>query len=148
MTTQATTGIQRSTLIDAPIEKVFAYYSDPTKLVEIWPSLIEVRDLTQSADGWPHSFDWTYKMGGMKFEGHTVNVEFEPNQRYVAESKGGIESRIETTFEHRDGKTLVTDDIQYRVPIPLLGRIAERILAKVNENEVAAIHANLKARME
>jgi ligand-binding SRPBCC domain-containing protein len=148
MTTRATTGIQRSTLIDAPLEKVFRYYSDPEKLPEVWPSLIEAHDVTRSADGWPHEFAWTYKMAGMKFEGRTVNVEFEPNRRYVSESKGGIDSRIETTFETRDGKTLVTDDIQYHVPVPLLGRIAERVLAKLNENELATIHANLKARME
>lgn len=148
MTTQATTGIQRSTVIDAPIERVFRYYSDPEKLPEIWPSFVEARDVTRSADGWPQEFAWTYKMAGMKLEGRTVNVEFEPNRRYVAESKGGIDSRIETTFEAQDGKTRVTDDIQYHVPVPLLGRMAERVLAKLNENELATIHANLKARME
>jgi hypothetical protein len=42
----------------------------------------------------------------------------------------------------------VTAHVQYRVPIPLLGRIAERALAKMNENELTVIHANLKARME
>jgi ligand-binding SRPBCC domain-containing protein len=148
MTTQATTGIRRSTLIDAPLEKVFRYYSDPEKLSEVWPSFIEAHDVTRSAEGWPHEFAWTYKMAGVKLEGRTVNVEFEPNRRYVAETKGGIDSRFETTFETQGGKTLVTEDIQYHVPVPLLGRIAERVLAKLNENELATIHANLKARME
>jgi hypothetical protein len=84
----------------------------------------------------------------MKLEGRTVNVEFEPDRRYVSESKGGIDSRIETTFATREGKTLVSDDIRYHVPVPLLGRIAERVLVKLNENELATIHANLEARME
>jgi hypothetical protein len=42
----------------------------------------------------------------------------------------------------------VSDDIRYHVPVPLLGRIAERVLVKLNENELATIHANLEARME
>jgi hypothetical protein len=29
----------------------------------------------------------------MKLEGRTVNVEFEPDRRYVSESKGGIDSQ-------------------------------------------------------
>ena len=148
MTTKEMVGIQQSTLIDAPLEKVFQYYAAPENLPEIWPSLIEVKNVTYAPEGWPQTFDWVYKMAGMKFEGRTENIEFEPNRRYVAESKGGIESTIETTFEEQDGKTLVTDRIQYRVPIPLLGRMAERALEKLNENEVATIHANLKARME
>lgn len=148
MTTKEMTGLQQSTFIEAPLEKVFQYYADPKNLPEIWSSLIEVKDTTYSPEGWPQNFRWTYKMGGMRFEGSTENIEYEHNRRYLAESKGGIESTIETTFEEQDGKTLVTDRIRYRVPIPLLGRMAERALEKMNENEVATIHANLKARME
>jgi hypothetical protein len=37
---------------------------------------------------------------------------------------------------------------QTRVPIPLLGKVAEKFLAKSNENEADTILANLKARLE
>jgi hypothetical protein len=87
-------------------------------------------------------------MAGMRFEGSTENTVFEPNRRTVAEGKGGIESTIENLYEDLGGRTRVTAHVQYRVSIPLLGRIAERALAKMNENELTVIHANLKARIE
>ncbi len=148
MTTKEMTGIHRSTLIDAPVEKVFTYYSAPENLPEIWPSLLEVKDVQRTPEGWPKTFKWVYKMAGMKFEGSTENTEYEENKRTLTVSKGGIESTIETIYEDQGGKTLVKDHSQYRVPIPLLGKIAERALAKMNENELEVIHKNLKARME
>jgi uncharacterized membrane protein len=148
MTIKGMTGLHRSTVIDAPIEKVFAYYADPVNLPEVWPSLIEVKDVTHAPEGWPQRFRWVYKMAGMRLEGITETTAFEPNRRFVTESKGGIESIIETLFEDLGSRTRVTDQVQYRVPIPLLGRIAERVLARMNENEFEVIHANLKVRME
>nr|MDQ3399315.1 SRPBCC family protein [Deinococcota bacterium] len=98
MTTKETTGIHRSTLIDAPVERVFAYYSEPENPPEIWPSLIEVKDVTYAPEGWPQRFRWVYKMAGMKFEGNCEHVVFEKNSRIVGHNKGGIESTIEVTF--------------------------------------------------
>lgn len=66
----------------------------------------------------------------------------------MAENRGGLESTIEITFEDVNGKTRVSDRTQYRVPIPLLGKVAERFLHKTNENETEIILANLKAKME
>jgi hypothetical protein len=36
----------------------------------------------------------------------------------------------------------------YSIPIPLLGKVAERFLIKMNENEMTIKYNNLKARME
>ena len=148
MTTKEMTGIQQSTLIDAPIEKVFAYFADPSNLPEIWPSLLDVKDIEWGEDGLAKSWRWVYKMAGMKFDGRSDVIEMEPNKRSLVENKGGLEGIFETTYEAQEGKTLVVQNVRYRVPIPLLGRVAERALEKMNENELATIHANLKARME
>jgi uncharacterized membrane protein len=148
MTTANKLGIEKSVLIDAPLEKVFAYYAEAENLPEIWPSLLEVKDIERAPEGWIKRFKWTYKMAGMRFEGSSEVVVHEKDRRLVTESKGGIESTIENLFEEVDGKTRVTDRTQYRVPIPLLGKVAERFLAKSNEHEAEIILANLKARME
>ena len=141
-------GITRTTLIDAPVEKVFAYYSDPEKLPEVWPSLVEVSGVETDANDHPKSFKWVYKMAGMHFSGETENTVFEPDRRYVAESRGGISSTIETVYEDRGGKTELAERVTYSIPIPLLGKVARRFLEKLNENELETIHANLKARLE
>lgn len=141
-------GIEQTTLIDAPLEQVFAYYADPRNLPEIWPSLLEVKDVETDENGNPVSFGWVFKMAGMRFSGQSEVSEFEPNRRYVTESRGGIDSTFVTAFEERGGHTEVHEVVSYRVPIPLVGRVAERFLLKMNENELALMHANLKARLE
>lgn len=141
-------GITRTTFIDAPLEEVFAYYAEPANLPEIWPSLLEVSDVEHDEAGHPTRFRWVYKMAGMRFKGETVNTVFEPNRRYVSRSEGGISSTIEVLFADKGGRTEVTDRVTYTVPVPLLGRVAQRFLERLNENELETIHANLKARME
>jgi uncharacterized membrane protein len=148
MTTQVEKGIKKSVLIDAPIEEVFAYYSEPENVPEVWPSLLEVRDVERTPEGWAKTFRWVYKMAGMRLDGSSETTKYEANRRTLVVSKGGIESSIETIYEDQGGKTLVSEHTQYRVPIPLLGKVAGRFLEKSNENEVETIHANLKARME
>jgi len=47
-----------------------------------------------------------------------------------------------------DDGTKFTATTEYKVPIPLLGKLAESIIVKMNENEADVLLANLKARME
>jgi hypothetical protein len=37
---------------------------------------------------------------------------------------------------------------EYKIPVPLLGKVAEAFIVKMNENESDTILANLKARLE
>jgi hypothetical protein len=42
----------------------------------------------------------------------------------------------------------VAFEVEYTVPVPLLGRLAEAAIVKLNQNEMELLLANLKARME
>ncbi len=148
MASEKQASLKRSTLINAPLEKVFAYYSNPENNPEIWPSLIEVKDVERSPEGHPKTWNWVYKMAGMRFNGSAEMTEYLPNKRTVTQSKGGISSTNVITYEKANGGARVTDEVSYHIPIPLLGQIAERVLLRMNENELATIHANLKAKME
>jgi uncharacterized membrane protein len=148
MTTQTSTRIEKTTLIAAPLEQVFAYYANPSNSPEIWPSLVEVKDLMLDDKGHPKTFKWTYKMAGMRFEGSSEYLEYVPNKRLVYRSKGGIQATSTIHFAELDGKTEIREEMEYTIPIPLLGKVAERFLIKMNENEMTTTHNNLKARME
>jgi uncharacterized protein YndB with AHSA1/START domain len=140
-------NVERSIVIQAPVEKVFGFAADPSHLPEFWTSMIEVKDIQPLANG-GHRFRWVYQMAGMRFEGTSDDVEYLPNQRMVQKSKGGIDSTITWTFQPEAGGTRVTFLAEYKVPVPLLGRLAEAMIVKVNEHETEALLANLKARME
>lgn len=133
--------------INAPVEKVFSYINEPTNLQEIWPSLVEVMDVQRLPNGGT-SNRWVYKMAGMRFEGTSETVEHVANQRIVNKTKGGVESTQTWMFQPEAGGTKMTFEVEYTVPIPLLGKLAEALIVKLNEHEGDVIMANLKSRME
>ena len=138
---------KKSILINAPAEKVFEYIIVPANLLEIWPSMIEAKDIHPLPNG-GHKFHWVYKMAGMRFEGVTEDTEVVPDQRIVSINKGGIDGEITWDFTPEGEATRVTMKADYTVPIPLLGKLAEAFIVKQNDNEGETILANLKARME
>jgi uncharacterized protein YndB with AHSA1/START domain len=139
--------LKKSEIINAPIEKVFRYWQDPTNRLEVWPSLIEVTEVKELPTG-GHSWRWVYKLGGVRLEGTSEDIEFIANQRMVDQSKGGIESTFKWTFEPQDSGTRMGLEVEYIVPIPVLGKLAESFIIKLNENEANLVFVNLKARLE
>lgn len=138
--------IESSVIINAPVEEVFEF-ARPENLPEIWPSLVEVSNIKELPNG-GYSWDWVYKMAGMRFNGASTHTEFVVNERTVSKSTGGIESTITWLYQPEDGGTKMTTIADYKVPVPLLGKLAESFIVKFNENESETILANLKARME
>ena len=87
-------------------------------------------------------------MAGIHLEGTSEDTEYIPNQRIVSKSKGGVESTQTWMFQPEGDETKVTFEVEYTVPIPVLGKLAEAIIVKMNEHEGEVILANLKTRME
>jgi len=138
---------KKSIKINAPVEKVFEFMMKPEILPEIWPSFVEMKNIKELPNG-GHSWDWVYKMAGMRFTGSSENTEVVPNERTVSRTTGGIESTITWLYQPEDDGTNVTFEAEYTVPVPLLGKLVEAVIVKMNENEAEVILANLKARME
>ena len=139
--------IKKTITINAPVERVFGFMNTPESLPEIWPSFVEARDVQRLPNGGA-KFRYVYKMAGMRFEGTSEDTEYVPNQRVVNKSKGGVEAKQVYTFQPEAGGTKFTWEIEYTVPIPVLGRLAEAIIVRMNEGEAELVMANLKARME
>jgi uncharacterized membrane protein len=139
--------IEKSIFINAPVEKVFAFMAEPINQLEIWPSMLEVKNVQPLSNG-GHSFDWVYKMAGLRFDGHTEMTEFVKDQRVVAKSSSGISSTFIWTYQPEEGGTRTTVNVEYSLPGKILGKISEPIIHKMNEHEGETILANLKARME
>jgi uncharacterized protein YndB with AHSA1/START domain len=139
--------INQEITLSAPPEKIFNYVSKPANLPEIWPSLIEIRNEQPLPNG-GYSFTWMYKMGGVFLEGTGEHTDIVPNHWLTAETRGAVDSSITWTFRSIGHQTRVTLTIDYRIPIPVLGRLAEIFIVKANEHEAKLIMANLRARLE
>jgi hypothetical protein len=109
--------------------------------------MVEVSDIQRPPDG-KYKFHWKYKMAGLFFEGDSVMEEVVKDQRVVTTNAGGISSRFVWTYQPENGGTMMTVDIEYTVPVPVLGKLAETVIVKMNDREADTLLANLKIRME
>lgn len=142
--------IERSILIDAPLEDVFEYATTISRFPEWWPSLVEVRNATHEQAATGATYEWKYRMMGAVFEGKDEFYEVVPFERWRNGSRAG---ELPHTFEHRlaveDGRTRYTLKIEYTPPAGLLGKVADRlVLARLNEREAERVVASLKAICE
>jgi carbon monoxide dehydrogenase subunit G len=87
-------------------------------------------------------------MSGLPFKGETEVLEYTPNQRYVTKSKGGISSTWTWTFSPEDGGTRVNVVVEFSIPVPVLGKVGERLALGQVEREADLAAANIKARLE
>lgn len=139
--------IEKSIVIEAPVEQVFEYLTDPEHLPEIWPSMVEVRDVETLPNG-GHRYHWVYSMAGKRFEGDSETVEIEPNSHFLSKTTGGIPAAFDYTFTPENGHTKIDVKTDYELPQSLLGKLAEPFLRKLNERESDTFLANLKDRLE
>ena len=138
--------IENSITIDAPVDKVFDYISDPMNQVEWLTSLMEIRDLSGSGVG--QHWRWKYKMVGVGLEGESTVTEHVPNERRAFQTKGGAVSNWIFNLEPDEGRTKFKLDIEYTIPIPVLGKLAEKLVLNRNKREADMAMANIKDKLE
>lgn len=139
--------INRSIVIDAPVERVYNFMDDPCNLPLFWPSMIEAHPTSLGANG-GKNFDWEYKMVGLRVHGASEVTERIPNKRMVTASRKGIESTFTWDYTAEGDKTHLDLHVEYNIPIPLLGQLAEAVIRKSNEHEADVMLANMKALLE
>ena len=135
-----------SILIHAPPEDVFAYVDDPRELPTWLPSMIEVRKVIGTGLG--QQYEYTYKMGGLQLRGTNVVIEHVPNERGLHQVIGMITALWDYSVEPHPEGTLLNIEVEYSIPIPVLGRLAERLAIKQNAASFELALINVKDVME
>jgi uncharacterized protein YndB with AHSA1/START domain len=138
--------LNNSINISAPVEKVFAYVTDPLATPEWLVGATEVTDVTGSGVG--QHYHWKYNMLGVPLRGETTVSEHVPNEREVTDNKGGITSTFTFTFAPHEGGTKLDLELDYTIPVPVLGKLAEKLVLKRNQREADLSMENIKERLE
>lgn len=133
--------IELSSIIDAPRDRVWAFYDDPDNLPKLTPPGIHVTLLSQPAR--PRIGDVVslrIRRGPIAFNWDARFTEYDPGRSFVDEQGRGPFSffRHRHLFEDDPGGTRMTDTIDYIPPFGPIGWIADRI----------AIARDLKAMLE
>jgi carbon monoxide dehydrogenase subunit G len=139
--------IKRTALVRAPLQKVFDYLNDPNKLVEYWPGMQEVKDVQKLPNGGT-CFKYRYKMAGIHLDGQSEDTEIIPLKRMVSVATGGITARVTWEVAQEEFGTRVHFENDYTIPLPVIGKLAEAVVLKLNEHEAEVIMEHLKAHLE
>ncbi len=137
---------KNSIVIHAPTDRVFAYVDDPMNLVEWLPGMVEVADVIGSGAGQQQT--WTYKMAGLFLHGEATVVEHVPGKCAVHQTIGMIESTFAYGVEPHEEGSVLTLEVKYNVPIPVLGKLAEHIAARRNAREFGLALISVKETLE
>jgi uncharacterized protein YndB with AHSA1/START domain len=134
--------------VDASVDRVFDFLTDPHHLLEIWPNIIEVKNVKRSKNNEGFNFSWTYKMSGAQFESKCETIEYVPYERLIFKSSKDLDSTITWRFQPTAQQTQLSLRFEYQIPSSLLKRMKEEIVIQENEHEVEAMLQNLKSRLE
>ena len=132
--------------INAPVEKVFEYISNPENIMEWWPNVTAIRDITGRGELQSWTFD--YKMLGLHFTSKAKVTRSRINTERRVESKGGMDASWYWEFRPTDGGTQLRWVIDYTIPIPVLGKVGELLMMRRNERVARFAMANIKEKME
>ena len=138
--------IRKSITINAPVEKVFEYISNPENMLEWWPNVTAIRDVTRHGE--KQMWTWDYKMMGLHFTGTAKVTCSRLNYERRVESKGGMEAEWYWGFSPVDGGTQLRWVIDYTIPMPVLGKVSELFMMQRNRRVARMVMTNIKERME
>ncbi len=139
--------LEISTVINRPLEEVFAFLSNPENFPKWVTGSSEVKITSAGPIGMGTTYRTVLTVLGRRIEGVVEFTEYEPNRSYTMKTKSGpvpVENRV--TFERVDGGTRVT---QHQVAEPGgFFKLAEPLLVRMIKRQFEADAANLKDLME
>ena len=139
--------LEISTVINRPIEEVFAFLSNPENGPKWSAGSSDVTITSAGSIGVGTTYGSVRTVLGRRIESDGVVTEYEPNRSYATKSTSGpfpVEGRV--TFERVDGGT--------RVSGTLVGepggffKLAEPLLVSMIKRQFEADLANLKGLLE
>jgi ribosome-associated toxin RatA of RatAB toxin-antitoxin module len=141
--------VNKSTLVEAPPEKVFAFISDPNRAPIFIPGLNRISNLSSAEPKVGRTWEWEFNWFGLVLSGKTECRQFEPPRTYQFETLTGAKSRWTYRCEAQNSHTKLDLEIEYETPQNLIAKIAaEPVLEKMNQNRAGEVLANIKALLE
>jgi hypothetical protein len=140
-------NLKKNVIITAPPEKVFDVVYDTANISQIWRNVSNIRNL-QSLPNGGHSFQFDYSMAGLRLNGAGTDLVVLRPHRLITRTTGGVTSTLNWTFNPilTNTQTDLTLEVNYEVPVPLVGRLAEYVVAKINESDIVHMLDYLKRK--
>jgi ligand-binding SRPBCC domain-containing protein len=125
----------RTQIVPRPREEVFEFFSDAKNLEQLTPDFLRFHILL--AD--PHALvfegmliDYRLRLGGVPLRWQSRIESFDPPRKFIdVQTRGPYRSwRHVHTFEETAGGTRIIDDVDYELPLGLLGWLAHAMFVR------------------
>ncbi len=132
--------LERTQLIEKPLEEVFPFFADATNLEQITPKFLRFRvtspvpiEVRAGA-----RIDYELSLFGVPLRWRTRITEYVPGVRFVDEQESGPYAywRHTHTFEAVGNATRMRDHVEYREPLGVLGRVAHALFVERTVNRI------------
>jgi ligand-binding SRPBCC domain-containing protein len=134
-----------------PLDKVFEFFEDPLNLARITPpnlgfvvktpGPIEMRQGT--------IIDYTIRWLGLPVKWRTLITEYQPGKYFVDEQSRGPYKlwRHHHEFSVVDGASLISDRVEYQLPMGIIGRLAHGMIVGRQLQRIFAYRQRAIARI-
>lgn len=136
----------RSITIDAPVEKVFSFLSDPTHWMLAFPGDSEVTDLKIMPDGTGTWARWSAKMFGINMSVTHEYREVVPEKLIV--SKASVGPVLTFSLEPAGDGTQLDFEQSFDIQTPFVRVPVQALFARWSEHDIDALMANIKSMVE
>ncbi len=140
---------EKSIVVDAPIEKVFAYIVDPARIPEYMTGTDKVKDIQRLPDG-RYTYTAVSKFLGIHIDFEDEQVEVVPNERIVEKMHGaGMDGTVTERLERLEGgKTRVNIVGETTIHAGPLEKFGESFFSKYFDHGVEMAMEAAKAHIE
>ena len=126
--------------IDAPLDKVFDFFSKPENLSKITPAKLGFNILTPSPIKMEKGtlIDYTIKLAGIPLRWRSLITEYDPPKKFVDEQLNGPYSYWHHTHSFRavNSGVEMNDVVRYAIPMGIIGRFMHAIWIKRDLNKI------------
>jgi hypothetical protein len=140
-------NLKRTALIQAPLQNVFEYLSEPLHLQSIWPNTVKIEAIEHLYRG-GFTFDWTRKLLGVQFAGRGEYDRSIAKDSITFAITGGLECLMKWVLVPGDAVTHTTLYLSYVVPRPLLRHHTLSDVTHQIELDADDMIAGVKAEVE
>lgn len=132
--------LHREQWIARPIDEVFAFFADAQNLEKITPHWLGFKILSMSTNSISEGTVIRYRLrlNGIPISWRTDICEWNPPHCFVDEQTEGPYKRWRHThrFEAHGGRTKMIDEVQYSLPLGVLGRIVHALKLRGDVNRI------------
>lgn len=120
--------------INRPLKEVFAFFQNPENLSRITPPWLNFKITTNTPIAMEPGalIDYQIKLKGLPLKWRTEITHFDPPHSFVDVQLKGPYAKWHHThrFEAVEDGTQIYDDVEYALPLGILGQIAHRLYVK------------------